>query len=233
MGTSNIADYNNPVIAALTIGLSCGTACSPLANLFLTSYTMSGFIGFRRGLGAFSCFVLGKTTVMMILTVFSAILGSVVLGENSKVFGFNRKLILDICLILTGVVLLLIQDCGPKSRSGCRGCAKSCRQLGGVPPEKAAKLPIVIMGAAYALTPCAPMVIILGYASMLAPLPALRLGLIFSIASSVSPLLIITALAGFFSRKMHLEIPQLMRSFQRNVFMFYIITGGIALLLHW
>jgi hypothetical protein len=234
MGNGSLTDYGNPVLAVLAVGLSCGTACSPLVNLFLTSYTMSGFIGFGRGLGAFGCFVLGKTMVITILAVVSAIIGSAALGENSKVFGFSLKIIADLCMILTGVILLIKQKRRLKNQTGCAGCiGAGQRRSCGAPPQRTAKLPLVIMGAACGLTPCAPMLLVLGYACLLTPLAALRLGLVFSIAGSISPMLLLTACAGFFARKMYLEIPQLVGKWQQNIFIFLIVAGGISLFLHW
>jgi hypothetical protein len=225
-----LSSYGNPVIAAVAIGLSCGTACSPLVNLFLTTYTMGRFNSLQRGLQAFGYFWLGKTAVVSVLVFLSALFGRTVFSQSRRIASIDPRLIMDGCLILTGSCLLAGMF-WQRRKAGCRSCGASS-QCVVLPNEKTEKLPLVAMGAAYGLTPCSPLLLLLIMAAMLPPPQAILAGLVFTIANSVSPLLILTVLAGLISQKMQREIPQLMRVFQINVFSLFIIVGCCSLLSH-
>ncbi|HEX3043188.1 MAG TPA: hypothetical protein VHY08_00420 [Bacillota bacterium] len=228
---SGFPENGNPVVTALAIGLSCGTACSPLVNLFLATYAMSGSGGVKKGLASFGYFALGKTGVIITLVMLSAVLGRAVIGKASRIIGLDLKLILDLSMILTGIFLLLRWGWLSRSKDTCRGCGGGDR-ICGEEQHSLPQLPVVLAGAAYALTPCAPLLMILAFASLLPLSQALILGLVFSFASSISPLLLLTAMAGFLSQKMKQQIPQLMRTFQWNVFILFIIAGGFSLWMH-
>jgi hypothetical protein len=223
------SDYGNMVLTTLAVGLSCGSACSPLIPLFLTMYTMSGFIGLKKGLASFGCFVLGKTGTILLLSVLSAVLGRTLVGQTGRVAGVDLRLISDFCMILTGL-FLLIRLWFPSKKNGCAVCGNGngCNKTNEL-NSATSKLPVILAGAAYALTPCAPLLMLLTFASMMNPLQALGLGLVFSIVSSFSPLIIFTAVSGFFARKMYQQIPQLIRIFQWNVFVLLIVAGGVSL----
>jgi hypothetical protein len=228
---NTLVNCGNPIMAALAVGFSCGTVCSPLVNLFLTTYAMGRFNNMRQGMRAFGYFWGGKTAIVVGSAFLSAILGKAIIGRNGKIFSFNSSLILDICMILTGVLLLAGMFFGRRKAATCSACNVSCQHFdGGIRPKGI--MPLVVMGAAYGLTPCAPFLMILLWAAKLTPVQAVLLGLVFSIASSVLPLLILATMAGFFSPKMQREIPQMMRVFQINIFCLFIIVGSISLFRH-
>jgi hypothetical protein len=222
-----LANYNNPFMAAMAIGFSCGTTCSPLVNLFLTTYTMSRFNSTRQGLRAFAYFWLGKTAVVSVLSFLSAVVGRAIISQNGRSVGFDLRLVWDSGLIFTGICLLTIILRRKRPVTACDNCGASCR-----PTQATGRWPLVAMGAAYGLTPCTPLLLLLLMVAMLPPIQAVEVSLIFTLANSVSPLLFSTALAGFVSQKMHQEIPQLIRVFQIMVFGSFIIIGIISLFGH-
>jgi sulfite exporter TauE/SafE len=229
--SNTLANYSNPFMAAAAVGLSCGTACSPLVNLFLTTYTMGRFNNIRQSLQSFAYFWMGKTAIVGFLAFLSAVCGRTVIGRDGRIVNFDPRLALDGCLILTGGVLLAGIFWERKKVNACGNCAASCR-CGKAPRRMPQSWPLVTMGLAYGLTPCAPLMMLLLMAAILPPVEAIWVGLIFSLANAVSPLLVLTAVAGFISQKMRREIPQLIRVFQITVFVLFIIMGSISLFTH-
>lgn len=62
-------------------------------------------------------------------------------------------------------------------------------------------------GLTYGFTPCAPLLMMIGYSFTLPVLMAGATGVAFSLASMVSPVLFLTMITGALSRKMRQEIP--------------------------
>lgn len=223
---SNALADSNPFLATLAVGLSCGTACSPLVNLFLSTYAMARFSSVRQTLRAFGFFWAGKTAVVCSMAFLSAVLGRTFIDHQGNFLGFNLRLVLDGCLILTGIYLLTGIFWG--KCKACSQCGTSSRNGTG-PNGRKKNWILLTMGAAYGLTPCAPMVLFLLISAVSPPLQAVGLGLIFSLANLVSPLLLYVSLAGFVSGKLQGEIPGLLRAFQIMVFSSFIIAGIISL----
>lgn len=226
---SILSNYSSPFLAAIAIGLSCGTGCSPIISLFLTTYIMGNSGNVKRGLLSFFYFFLGKTSVIVVLAFLSAIVGSTVLGKDGNLLGFNLKIVLDVFLILTGLILTLKMFFS-KNKEGCT----SCDSCGG--KEKDIKnrsgLAVFFIGAAYGITPCAPLLMILVLASLTSPITSVPISVLFSITSSISPLILLAAMAGFFSKKMHDEIPQFIKLFQLLSFIIFIVAGSVSLYFH-
>jgi hypothetical protein len=144
---NTLVSCGNPIMAALAVGFSCGTVCSPLVNLFLTTYAMGRFNNMRQGMRAFGYFWGGKTAIVVGSAFLSAILGKAIIGRNGKIFSFNSSLILDICMILTGVLLLAGMFFGRRKAATCSACNVSCQHFdGGIRPKGI--MPLVVMGAA-------------------------------------------------------------------------------------
>jgi hypothetical protein len=66
-----------------------------------------------------------------------------------------------------------------------------------------------VVGAVYGITPCAPFLMLIGYAVGLNPVQSIVLGIIFTLANAVSPVLLLVAMMGVVSKKMYLSIPSL------------------------
>jgi len=88
---------------------------------------------------------------------------------------------------------------------------------------------LFIMGMAFATIPCPPMVIVLLYSlQMPSVISSSILMALFGIGTAVSPLVIISALAGWFSKKIKAEVPQYRMLFQRLSGMILILLGGFS-----
>ena len=74
------------------------------------------------------------------------------------------------------------------------------------------------------LSPCTSLIVVLGYASALTTAEAILVGLSFSLANSLIPLILLTALTGILSREMSREIPDKVRYFQLAVYILFAIS---------
>lgn len=230
MMESIFLNYSSPFLAAIAIGFSCGTGCSPVISLFLTTHIMGNSSNVRKGLLSFFHFFLGKTSICVILAFLSALFGSAILGNNVETLGFDLKLILDIFLIIAGLVPIL-RMLTSKKKHTCKTCNQSCDSHD-KPLNSNRGFTLFGIGAAYGITPCAPLLMVLFLASLNSPLRSLPISILFSIASSISPLILLSALAGFFSKKMYAEIPQFINIFQFISFIIFIAAGSISLFYH-
>jgi sulfite exporter TauE/SafE len=219
-------------MAAVAVGLSCGTACSPLVNLFLTTYTLARFNSIRQGFRAFGYFLVGKIAIGSVLALLSAVLGRAVIGKDGRLAGIDLRLVLDGCLILTGIFLLAEVFWRNSATAACNDCGAPCRRRAGGPVGVTGRWALIAMGLAYGLTPCTPRLLFLLMVAMLTPVQAVGAGLVFGIANSVPTLLIFAVLVGFVSPKIQQDLLHLMRVFQITVFSFFIIVGIISLLGH-
>ena len=104
-----------------------------------------------------------------------------------------------------------------RERKGCAGC----RHCGG--GLKA--VPSFAVGMAYGLSPCAPLLMVLGYAAALTVPAALMLGTVFALASSLIPALLILVLAGALSTKITAQLGRALPRFQLAVYGFYLISA--------
>jgi hypothetical protein len=223
------ADWNNPFVTALTVGLSCGAACSPLVNIFLTTYTMGRCHSLQQGLRAFGLFWAGKTVAVGVLAFLSAVLGRVIIGQGGLIDCIDTRVVLDGCLILTGCYLLAEIIWGKRKGRACGDCDGTCQPCSAESIRKNGALPLMTMGMAYGLTPCAPLMLLLLTVAALPPLEAVLIGLVFSIANSISPLLVLCVLTGFISQRMWREIPQLIPVFQMITFGLLVALGIFSL----
>jgi len=90
---------------------------------------------------------------------------------------------------------------------------------------------LLIMGMAFAMIPCPPMGVILLYSlEMPSVISSSIMMSLFGIGTVVSPLVIISALAGWFSKKMKSEVPQYRMMFQRLSGVILILLGGLPVI---
>ena len=83
----------------------------------------------------------------------------------------------------------------------------------------------VAVGMAYGLSPCAPLLMVLGYAAALTVPAALMLGTVFALASSLIPALLILVLAGTLSTIITVQLGRALPWFQLAVYTFYLATA--------
>lgn len=197
------------ITAAVSVGLGCGTCCSPIISTFLSTYVVSHANGVKKGIGSFFSFFLGKTVSVTGLCMIAALVSQRFIRENGYIGSFNLRLASQIAMSAIGMFMAgkwLYETKHHKHCSGCKGCG---RQEG-----KAGFLPMLLAGLTYGVTPCAPLIMMIGY-SFTQPVPVAAItGIAFSAASMASPILLLVVITGALSKKMSREIPHVVRWFR-------------------
>ncbi|MCD7778190.1 MAG: hypothetical protein LUH47_06785, partial [Clostridiales bacterium] len=88
------------VTTAATIGLGCGTCCSPLISIFLSTYVVSHADGVKKGIIAFLGFFLGKLSSITALCVISSVISTKFISDEGYIGSFNLRLAAQICMSL-------------------------------------------------------------------------------------------------------------------------------------
>lgn len=148
------------------------------------------------------------------------------INENGYIGSFNLRLASQIAMSAIGLLMAAKWLYEAKSHKSCVGC-KGCGKQGG----KAGFLPMLLAGLTYGATPCAPLLMMIGYSFTL-PIPlAVLTGITFSAASMASPVLLLVVITGALSKKMGREIPAAMRWFRLGSYLLlavlpFVITSG-------
>ena len=108
---------------------------------------------------------------------------------------------------------------------------KTCSKCGGKCSSKKLNrvIPSFTVGLAYGATPCAPLIMVAGYAITLSLPGALLLGLVFALASSLSPMLLIFGLSGALSGKIRVQLGKAMPWIQLTVYIAFLILAIVSL----
>ena len=240
-----------PIITiAATKGLGCGVACggacgNPMTKLFLGAYLFTHSGKLTRSIVAFLAFYAGKIISVVLLCVIAALLGERIIDENGMLFGINLLLAVQILIFFFALVLIgrwiyhhVIKgnkaketsiapvSCGDCS-SGANECASNDNALRGKPKRK---LPLIVCGLISGISPCAPLILAVGYAATLSVLDAVIVGVVFSVASSILPLLLIVVLTGLLSGAMFKELPAKIRYFQLASYVLITALSGYTII---
>ena len=204
----------------LTCGLSCGACGNPMVNIFLSSYLFTHSGKLKQSVLSFLGFHIGKALSVMVMCTLFAALGNAAIDQQGNLFGLDLKKIVYAAMLLFCLYLIVRwfadrnQPCGNACKGDCRKRkvrTDSIRHM-------------AIYGIISGLSPCASLVIILGYASTLGVFEAVLVGLCFSMANSLIPLLILVVLTGALSREMFTEIPTKIRFLQLATYVFFAVS---------
>lgn len=208
------------LVSAFTIGLGCGSCCSPFISLFLSSYVISHCKSIKRGILSFAGFLTGKISGIVLLCVLSSILGRQIVNTEGFMGDINLRLISQLIMSFTGIVMLIkwIKEYRGLNKNKCADCSHHVNNK-----YNKRIMPIYITGFAYGITPCTPLIIIIGYSFSLSVLNALLIGISFGIASILSPVIMLAIISGVFSKRITKEIPEYIRWFRLASYMVLII----------
>lgn len=198
------------ITTAIGVGLGCGACCSPFISIFLSTYVVSHTNGVRGGLKSFFSFFLGKVLSITILCTLAAILGNQLLNENGYIGSINLRLATQV--VMSGLGLFLVIKWFVeliRNKEPCQSC-KSCKPS----IHNAKTTPLFIAGLVYGATPCAPLLLMLGYAFSLPVYTASTTGIAFGLASIASPILLLSVVTGALSKHMSNELPTYIRYFR-------------------
>lgn len=199
----------------LTCGLSCGACGNPVVNVFLASYLFTHAGRIWQSVKAFLGFHLGKTVSVMILCGVFALLGGSAAEEMDTLFGIRLQTAVYAAMLLfvAGLIVQWIRKPG-----NTQTCSGGCS---GKAPQSGRFVHMFCCGLISGLSPCASLLLLLGYAVSLTAAQAVLVGMCFSLANSIIPLLLLVLLTGLLSREMFQEIPGKVRYFQLATYVLF------------
>lgn len=204
---------------AITVGLGCGTCCSPIISMFLSTYVISHANSVKKGVLSFISFFLGKLLSVSFLCMMAAAISRQFISPAGYIGNFNLRLMAQIAMSMIGVVMavkwVIENKKFQKTCKECHGCLK--------PKGEAGFWPMFTAGLTYGMTPCAPLLLMIGYSFTL-PVPlATASGIAFSLSSMVSPILLLAIVTGALSKQIAKEIPQHLKWFRLGSYLLLVI----------
>ncbi|WKY48784.1 sulfite exporter TauE/SafE family protein [Eubacteriaceae bacterium ES3] len=194
---------------AVSVGLSCGTCCSPTVSIFLSTYIISHSGGMKKSILSFISFVSGKITSVILICAVAAALGNQFIDDSGYLGNINLQLVMQISMIGLGIILIgkwIIDAKNPnKNCSSCSGEKKI---------DAKGIVPLFMAGFTYGATPCSPLILMIGLCATLSVSSAILVGFVFTLASTLTPVLLMVLISGVLSGRMKKEIPQYIRWFQ-------------------
>lgn len=204
----------------LTCGLSCGACGNPMMNVFLAGYLFTHSGRLKRSLLAFGGYHVGKALTVSALCALISLAGSGIVNDQGELFGVSLHKVVYSVLLLFMLVMIFrwFHERKSSRQHACNGncCVNQTESKG--PAQMFA------YGLISGLSPCTSLIVVLGYASALTTAEAILVGLTFSLANSLIPLILLTALTGILSREMSREIPDKVRYFQLAVYILFAIS---------
>ena len=208
----------------LTCGLSCGACGNPMVNVFLAGYLFTHTGKLKRSIIAFGGFHLGKAISVMAMCTLISTLGSSIVDESGNLFGISLQRVVYVAMLVF-MLVLIIRWFREEKAEGCNG---DCHK----PRAKSDRFGhMLAYGIISGLSPCASLVIVLGYASALTIAEAVLVGLCFSLANSLVPLLLLVGLTGLLSGEMYREIPTKIKYFQLATYFVFAAALTYSLLI--
>lgn len=206
--------FAQAIASAASVGLGCGAGCGSSASAFLTTYVLSEGRGMGFAIRQVVSFYLGKLAAVLVVCLGGALVGQTLIQSDGTLLGVSLGKAVYAVMLCAAVWLIFgwLRD-----RKGCAGC----RHCGG----RLKAVPSFAVGMAYGLSPCAPLLMVLGYAAALTVPAALTLGAVFALASSLVPALLILALAGALSTKITAQLGRALPWFQLAVYGFYLFSA--------
>lgn len=217
------------IVSGASVGLGCGTCCMPQTGTFLSSHILSHGKGGRT----FLLFTLGKSGAIILVCLISSLWGYQLMDSDGYVAGVDIYALLQGMLIAVGAFLIArwVRQYGRNSNGGC--CSLDCEKNAVRQSAKAkGGLHLIFIGFACGITPCAPMFLVLAQSALLQWPLAILLGAAFSLASSLSPVLLVVLLSGILSSKMMLQIPRWTKWFQLACYILLIAVSGFSIISH-
>jgi hypothetical protein len=212
------------IINIVSIGLGCGTCCSPYMSVFLSAYTMSHAQSIKKAFKIFIKFFLGKLSAVELVCILTSLLGKQWITKDGYIGNFNLNKAVEAGLLVIGIILLCSWFYKSKRNSKTKCRCSACT------PKTYSGWSTYGVGFIFGITPCAPMLLLIGYTLMLPLWEAVILALAFTVSSSLSPMLFIVFIGGVLSQKMYEEIPKLVAWVRLFCYILFIITAVIMLI---
>ena len=232
------------VITALSIGMGCGTCCGSGVTAVLFGYLTTHACNMKQSIRAFLTFYLGKIAAVACICIASSLLGMTIMSEDGNIGSIPVHTIVNLCMIAIGIWMIIkwIKGKRHKSCSECRKCTGETEkqtlkktfinrmsQLAFQDDIKINHFALALMGAGYGISPCAPLILMTGYAATSGVGMAFLTGSVFAAASTIVPMILLLFLTGVLSSKIHKEIPQYIDLFKLLSYVLLIILFAVDL----
>ena len=211
------------IATAGSVGMGCGTCCGSGISAFLSGYLMTHARSFRQSFAGFLTFYIGKIIAVFSICLASSIAGRHLLDKDGYIGQIPLIKVIDFCMIAMALWLLynlLKEKTWGKNCSHCKHAGRSGTDVSAASMKTSA---IFLMGIGYGITPCAPLILIAGYCATIPFVYAGIVGVVFALASSISPMLILFLLSGGLAARMYQEIPKYLDWFRAAC---YIAVAG-------
>lgn len=203
---------------AVSVGLGCGTCCSPVISTFLSAYVVSHSDGVKKGVLSFVSFFFGKMVSVSLLCMLAALLSRRFISDSGYIGSFNLRLFSQAAMSVIGMILAVRWFLELKKQRKCSGCKECGKTVG-----RSGFIPMLAAGFTYGITPCAPLLLMIGYCFTLPVSFAGVTGVAFSLSSMVSPVLLLVVVTGALSKKMGKEIPDAVKWFRLASYMVLVV----------
>ena len=210
--------FTQAVLSAASVGIGCGAGCGSAASAFLTTYVITEGKGVPSSLRQVLSFYLGKVLAVLLVCLTGSLLGKSFITADGTIAGFSLNR-LQYGMILAAALWLLYS--WMRERKGCRSCRHCAASI--------RLIPSFTVGWAYGLSPCAPLIMVLGYSTLLSAGEAILLGLIFSVASSLIPSLMVLLFSGVFSSRLKKQLGKMIPWIQLIIYVIYLVSAVIGL----
>ena len=205
--------------SAAAVGIGCGAGCGSSASAFLTTYVLSEGKNMRYAMSQVAAFYIGKMLAVAAVCTGGALLGNTLITGNGELAGFPLRRLVSLAMIITSLWLL-------RSWAGERKGCKNCRRCS----AESRRIPSFTVGMAYGFSPCAPLMMVLGFSALLPVHSALLLAILFSLASSLIPAMITLTLAGALSVRISAQLGSRLPYFQLILYVVYLFSGIYGLI---
>ena len=214
--------------AAASVGMGCGTCCGSGISAALYGYLTTHTKNVKQSVRSFLDFFFGKFLAVILLCFAASLIGSNIINEEGEVFGVKAAVIVDGVMLAMGVWFLIGWIRERRGHHSCKSC-KACKTEP-LAEEKTHHGALIGMGFGYGISPCAPLILITGYAATLPIGYAIILGAVFALASTVSPALIMMLLSGVIAKRMRKEIPQYLTWFRLGCYILLTVIFAVGLI---
>ena len=218
------------IAAAASTGMGCGTCCGTGISAALYGYLTTHVKDIKQSFRAFLDFFFGKLLAVILLCCIASLVGSRIIDDESLLFGVRIGIIVDAVMLAMGIFLLIGWIRERRGKTACKSC-KHCSSGEAVPNEKKpSHAALISMGVGYGISPCAPMILMTGYAATLPLGYAAVLGGVFALASTVSPMIFMLLISGVLAKRMRQEIPQYMTWFRLACYILLTVLFTVSLI---
>lgn len=221
--SESVTVFGTALAGAVMMGMTCGTGCSPAISMFLSSYVVHTKGNGLESVKGFFRFFIGKATAILVVCVLSALFGQCFLTLDGYFNQYSLKWLMPLFFIISGGHMIR------KSIDEFRGI--SCKNCGNHKANHRTlqKYSPFAGGFLYGLTPCAPLVLLAGYALTMTIWQAILLGIVFSLACMISPMIFILIIMRMITVNVLEEVPGLFRTLKLLISAAVLVSGLLEL----